>query len=137
MLRCIVRGCHSGVRCAPLALCSSHSSSCSTSIGVGLSSDIRLFADDCIVYRGVNSSEDADALQSDLPRLVYSWQVRFNVKCPILHITTRKRVVRRFQYSINGDFLGVAQTSPTVRSYRSTLDGTLTFYVCLQKLIVC
>ena len=51
-------------------------------IADGLSSPLRLFADDCLLYRTINSEEDAIQLQNDLDQLstwANKWQLRFNV----------------------------------------------------------
>jgi len=39
---------------------------CINDISESISSSLRLFADDCIVYRVINSEEDHQLLQSDL-----------------------------------------------------------------------
>ena len=52
---------------------------------------IRLFADDCLVYREINSTQDQVVLQQDLLRLqawAELWGMRFNPsKCYIMHIS--------------------------------------------------
>ena len=48
-----------------------------------ISSVVRLFADDCVIYRVIKSSEDQQKLQQDLDKLVEwskSLQMEFNVK---------------------------------------------------------
>ena len=54
-------------------------------MGDGVRSNIRLFADDCILYRRTMAPTDAEALQSDLDTLAdwaHRWQMHFNVsKC--------------------------------------------------------
>ena len=52
-----------------------------------ISSNIRLFADDCLLYRTINSTSDNIALQEDLNKLVHwsnVWEMDFNVKGEIL-----------------------------------------------------
>ena len=70
-----------------------------------ISSRIRLFADDSIVYREIHSDLDHTILQQDLQTLTEwsnNWLMDFNVKkCAILSIT-RKRSPFLFQYSIFG-----------------------------------
>ena len=60
-------------------------------IGEGISLEIKLFADDCQLYREVNSMEDALVLQSDLDKLFTwsrEWQMRFNpTKCYTLQVS--------------------------------------------------
>lgn len=51
----------------------------------GIASNIRLFADDCLLYRTINSPQDGEILQKDLDRLhkwTNTWQMKFNIeKC--------------------------------------------------------
>ena len=54
----------------------------------GLKSTVRLFADDCIIYRNIKNSHDQSALQNDLIKLSH-WekkcQMSFNAqKCFVL-----------------------------------------------------
>ena len=60
-------------------------------ITAGIESQIRLFADDCIMYRTINSFQDHIILQHDFKTLtewVNTWQMEFNVsKCNILQIS--------------------------------------------------
>ena len=57
----------------------------------GVSSHLRLFADDCLLYRIINSAEDSIRLQEDLNRLsawANIWQLKFNVsKCTVIRST--------------------------------------------------
>ncbi len=59
-----------------------------------LKSEIRLFADDSILYREINSPEDHTILQQDLEKLEKwsnTWQMAFNVsKCEVMSITLKK-----------------------------------------------
>ena len=54
-------------------------------INVVISSSLRLFADDCVLYRIIESDRDQNCLQSDLSLIFawsQSWQMQFNVnKC--------------------------------------------------------
>jgi hypothetical protein len=56
-----------------------------------LTSNVRLFADDCVIYRTISGDNDADLLQTDLDRLSSwesTWQMKFNPeKCFVLKIT--------------------------------------------------
>ena len=56
-----------------------------------IQSKLHLFADDCIIYRTINSPTDHAVLQQDfdtLTRWAKSWQMEFNVhKCNILQIS--------------------------------------------------
>ena len=55
-------------------------------------SQIRLFADDCLVYHPINTSEDHEIFQDNLLKLLVLadvWQIKFNVKkCCILWVST-------------------------------------------------
>ena len=47
-----------------------------------LHSSIKLFADDCIIYKAINITEDAEKLQEDLCALQERWLIRLNLsKC--------------------------------------------------------
>ena len=63
-------------------------------IAVDIKSTIRLFADDCVLYREIKSHNDSNLLQQDLDTLcrwAYKWQMRFNVsKCHIMYMTRKK-----------------------------------------------
>ena len=57
-------------------------------INSGVSSKLRLFADDCILYHTINSPNDNLNLQSDLDLIIkwtQTWQIGLNInKCAIL-----------------------------------------------------
>ena len=63
-------------------------------IDCDIKSTARLFADDCILYREINSASDAQIFQDDINKFqawASVWQMKFNSsKCHILSIT-RKR----------------------------------------------
>jgi len=56
-----------------------------------VSSPIRLFADDCLIYHEIRSPPDCNLLQKDLDTLVKwskKWGMMFNIKkCNIISIT--------------------------------------------------
>ena len=60
-------------------------------------SNVRLFADDCIIYRVIRSAADSQVLQEDLNRLgewEKKWRMSFNVdKCHIMHISKGRKTV--------------------------------------------
>ena len=62
---------------------------------------IRLFADDCLIYRLIKSTEDQAILQSDLHKLeewAKLWGMRFNAsKCNIMHIARLKPVTKFYE----------------------------------------
>ena len=59
-----------------------------------VSSPCRLFADDCIIYKQINSPNDAKILQDDLlhlERWEKTWNTKFNIdKCMVLTVTLKK-----------------------------------------------
>jgi hypothetical protein len=82
-------------------------------------SKIRLFADDCVIYRKISSQADCETLQDDLQQLESwenTWKMEFNPsKCFTLNIT-RKRNKISYNYILRGselqnvkktDYLGV------------------------------
>ena len=84
-------------------------------ITAGIRSDIRLFADDCILYRTIHSSSDVDILQDDINKLLLwsrTWQMSFNSKkCHILSIS-RKRNKPVLDYRLGQDNLAVVSSYP-------------------------
>ena len=56
-----------------------------------ITSKLKLFADDCLLYRTITSEQDTMALQKDLDTLVQwasKWQMKFNTsKCTIMKCT--------------------------------------------------
>ena len=65
---------------------------------------IKLFADDCLLFREIDSLSDAESLENDLQSLVKwskTWQMSFNVsKCHTLKICKKKNPFQ-FQYTMN------------------------------------
>jgi len=64
----------------------------------GLSSEVRLFADDTVLTKQICNQDDADSLQRDLDKLEKwsrEWQMNFHpAKCHVLHITRNRKVIR-------------------------------------------
>ncbi|MFZ2538831.1 MAG: reverse transcriptase domain-containing protein, partial [Oscillospiraceae bacterium] len=81
----------------------------------GIGSEIRLFADDCVLYRTIRSERDANVLQDDLNHLCDwgdLWQMCFNVKkCNIMHMTRKHHPVLH-NYSMKGSYLSVVKSHP-------------------------
>ena len=75
-------------------------------------SHVRLFADDCLLYRTINSFEDHLILQNDLLELetwAKNWGMRFNSKkCYILSMQQDSQ----FFYTLNGDILQQVEENP-------------------------
>jgi hypothetical protein len=92
------------------------------------SSSIRLFADDALVYRNINSNEDAAKLQEDLNLLQSwekKWQMEFNLdKCEVLRLTQKRKNTIESDYSIHGQTL---KTVSEAKYLGVTLDSKLTF----------
>jgi hypothetical protein len=75
-------------------------------------SHVRLFADDCLLYRDINSFTDHQALQHDLKQLeawAHDWGMTFNAtKCYILSINAKST----FLYQLNNVILKHVQQNP-------------------------
>jgi len=73
------------------------------------SSDIRLFADDSLMYRVIKSTDDKSRLQQDLDALEQwerTWLMRFNAsKCYVLHISSNRKMDNQHQYMLHGQVL--------------------------------
>ena len=74
-------------------------------IANNVTSSIRLFADDCLVYRETRKKEECELLQKDLDELVSwskTWGMAFNVKkCNIVSITNAKKNRQRHSYHMD------------------------------------
>ena len=85
---------------------------------VYVNSTCRLFADDCLLYWGVNTPNDAAILQQDLHNLeqwAEKWFVKFNpTKCVILTVTNKTCSIHS-QHVSEAKYLGL------------TLDANLNF----------
>ena len=68
-----------------------------------VTSNVRLFADDPILYREIDSPDDCNALQRNIDSLsVWEslWQMKFNIsKCYIMRMTHKKKF-HQHQYNI-------------------------------------
>ena len=77
-------------------------------ISKDVSSDIRLFADDCVCYREVKDQKDCEALQKDIDTLgewADKWGMRFQpIKCNMMTLS-RKRTRTEFKYKLKGEDL--------------------------------
>ena len=83
-------------------------------ISNSIRSNLRLFADDCVLYKEVATQQDCQVLQQDLHLLSHwskTWQLSFNVsKCYHLGIT-RKKIPIEFNYSLDGKFIARASST--------------------------
>ena len=84
-------------------------------IGQNINSNLRLFADDSLLYLAVTSKNDCERLQQNLNKMVKwtkKWQMIFNpLKCYVINITRKKKQLR-FDYDIDGHVLEVVNTNP-------------------------
>jgi hypothetical protein len=79
-----------------------------------LNSKVRLFADDCILYRPIVSHNDSLILQSDLDKL-HAWETRWQMefhpgKCKAMHITKSTKPIKH-TYILNGTSLESVDTA--------------------------
>ena len=113
-------------------------------INTNITSDIRLFADDTIIYRMIHTTADTARLQDDINTLAkwsYDWQMEFHpAKCNVIRITrARKPII--CEYKLYGStleavsstkYLGVNLTSDLrwnqhTQTVRNKAAGTLRF----------
>ena len=109
-----------------------------------INSPLRLFADDCLLYRVISCKDDASLLQEDLDRLyewTKIWQLSFNIKKCVLLRCTRSLSPYQCNYTLNKDtlattdqhrYLGVLldkrlSWSPHISSIASKASQTLNF----------
>ena len=84
-------------------------------IGEDTSCTTRLFADDALIYKKIQSQTDVDSLQADLNTMVdwsYRWQMSFNPKkCSLLRVTKKRKIIQH-TYSMMGIDLDQTDHSP-------------------------
>ena len=80
-----------------------------------VSSQVRLFADDCLLYRQINNQKDHLALQQDLNSLqnwASNWGMKFNeTKCYLMSIH-RKKNPSTYYYTLSDHILQQVQDNP-------------------------
>ena len=79
-------------------------------------SETRLFADDTILFRQINSTKDSELLKQDLSALERwenDWQMSFNpTKCTVIRVAPSKnKSVLPTQYQLHGHTLEVEEAS--------------------------
>ena len=93
-----------------------------------VSSEIRLFADDCLLYRPIKSQADVKGLQDDLVGLQGwedKWLMSFNPdKCEVLRITNKRKNVILANYNIRGSVL---RTVNSAKYLGVTIAGNLSW----------
>ena len=92
-----------------------------------ITSSCSLFADDCLLYRKIESAEDCRALQCDLSKIetwANKWLMTFNTtKCEVLQITLNNNPIQGSYYLYDHKLLCVAEA----KYLGITLDSKLTF----------
>ena len=80
-------------------------------------SGIKLFADDCVLYRPINSVSDHFVLQRDLDQLekwAYSWQMKFApTKCFVMSVILKNSPFQ-FSYALCNVQLAIKSTSASM-----------------------
>jgi len=93
-----------------------------------VSSTPRLFADDCLLYRRINSIEDSELLQQDLDRLQEwekKWMMSFNPsKCEVLRVTLKRKNLIEEAYTIHGQPLKIVSSA---KYLGLTIDSKLNY----------
>ena len=72
-------------------------------------STVRLFADDCLLYKTIQSSQDATDLQQELLAMQSweeTWLMKFNIsKCFVMRVTQSKKYKVLYDYQIQSSTL--------------------------------
>lgn len=80
-----------------------------------INSSVRLFADDCVLYREIQNEFDSQSLQEDLNTLVtweHDWQMHFNPqKCFVMRLT-HARSPKFFNYKLGDSILQQTDSHP-------------------------
>ena len=100
----------------------------------GLTSDVCLFADDCVVYRPVSSTSDCEKLQQDLTLKTWEkkWLMSFKPeKCNILRFC-RKKCRYEFPYKLSGHTL---ETVPNNEYLGVTLSGDMMWNTHIDNVV--
>ncbi len=79
-------------------------------INENITSSVRLFADDCVIYKSITSLEDAEQLQEVLCKIcewTNKWQMKLNIdKCAVLHCT-HSPIPIQYAYTLMGHNLEI------------------------------
>lgn len=79
-------------------------------LAVNISSSVRLYADDCCVYRDITCEADSELLQNDLSSILswcQTWQMTLNLnKCNLVRFTNKRRPLLT-EYFLGGTSLSV------------------------------
>jgi len=93
----------------------------------GISSSVRLFADDTVIYRKISDPDDHAILQQDLHRLA-EWEAEYSMefhpqKCSVLRVT-RSRTLSTYNYTLHGTTL---QSTESTKYLGVTITKDLTW----------
>lgn len=69
---------------------------------------MRMFADDCIIYREITAENDVLQIQSDLDKIqawCEKWEMKLNLDKTVCMKFTRKKITSRLSYTINNTAL--------------------------------
>jgi hypothetical protein len=96
-----------------------------------MNSQVRLFADDCVLYRPIRSTHDGDLLQEDLKRLESwetTWQMSFHPgKCYCLSVHRKRSPITR-DYYLKGNTLSAVNSNPYL-GVTLQQDGSFTEHI--------
>ena len=99
-------------------------------------SNVRLFADDCVLYRDITDRNDTNLLQQDLDALgrwEANWLMAFNVdKCFVMHATHSKHKIQH-QYTLHNQTLTPVKHS---KYLGVTLSDDLTWRTHISNVVV-
>ena len=88
---------------------------CTKDLRDDFSSQVRLFADDTIVYITIGGADNCKVLQNDLDRLSvwkYRWDMEFNPsKCQMVRVTTSRNFINTVYYTLHGEVLEVVTSA--------------------------
>ena len=84
-------------------------------IPTGITSKLRLFADDCLMYRPIHNAHDSQLFQQDLDRLHHwstTWQMKFNTaKCHVMRFSLKRNNIES-EYHLGGSLLTMVSEYP-------------------------
>ena len=82
---------------------------------LSVSSQVRLFADDCLIYRNIKTADDQKQLQDDLSKLedwAHKWGMRFNATKCYLMIISRSKSPWKHNYTLDNHTLEQVSDNP-------------------------
>ena len=98
-------------------------------------STVRLFADDCVLYKSITSPEDSVKLQEDLYHLQeweQQWMMKFHpLKCQVLRITNKRNPLQS-SYTIDDHVLEKVESAKYLGVH---IDSKLTFNAHINNII--